>query len=199
MRVKVKIEMIGLTKPRVWREMWIPMDITFHKFHMLIQAGMGWKNYHLYQFGESRNSRYFIIKSPYAEDMSGVDARKVKVEEFLMAYFNDVNMAKAMGRIPNERMYYTYDYGENWEHSIEILDFERSDIWRAELTDGAGACPPEDCGGVPGYQNLIKTLSSGKMREKDELRQWLNDCGYRDFDPSVFDMEAAKMRVKKVK
>ncbi|MCB9310136.1 MAG: plasmid pRiA4b ORF-3 family protein [Lewinellaceae bacterium] len=198
MRIKVKIEIIGLTKPLVWREMWIPMDITFHKFHMLIQAGMGWKNYHLYQFGESRTSRYFIIKSPYAEEMAGINAKKVPVADFLLDYFNSVNMARAMDRIPDERIYYTYDFGDNWEHNIDILDFEQSDNTNPEITDGGGACPPEDCGGIHGYNDLIKNLASGKRKAQEAL-EWLDVCGYKDFDPGVFDMDEAQMRVKKVK
>jgi hypothetical protein len=198
MRIKIRIDLLGITKPKVWREMWIPMNITFHKFHLLIQEAMGWKNYHWYEFAETRDSHFFIIKSPYAEDMPGVNAKKVLVDGFLLAYYNSVTLAKAMARIPHDRIYYTYDYGDHWEHCIEILDMEPSDYRRAELIGGSGACPPEDCGSIYGYQDLIKALASGKAKAKNMLH-WLEECGYNGFDPDEFDLEMARLRVGKVR
>jgi hypothetical protein len=64
---------------------------------------------------------------------------------------------------------------------------------RAELVAGERACPPEDCGGPYGYAELVEALRDRKHPEHAEMREWIGE-----FDPDVFDIDAARRRVAKV-
>lgn len=163
MRIAIKIKLIGVTEPEVWRKINVPLNITFHKLHRYIQAAMGWKNSHLYEFKENKNNSYFNIISPHAEDMPGIDARKVNATNILLGYLNIKIMDP--NHTSKERMYYIYDYGDNWVHELEILEPEMSDATYAEVLDGVGNCPPEDSGGVPGFQRTKDDLSGQMIKE----------------------------------
>jgi hypothetical protein len=95
------------------------------------------------------------------------------------------------------RFTYTYDFGDSWDHAILI---EAKAVPPAETTPGcvagARACPPEDCGGPPGYDELIKALAAP---DKPESRQTLEMMRDEDFDPEDFVLEDADRRVKSVR
>ena len=80
--------------------------------------------------------------------------------------------------------HYEYDFGNSWEHEItveKILPPDAAAATPALCLDGARACPPEDCGGTPGYDNLLKILQNRKHPEYKRMKQWLG----RAFDADV--------------
>jgi hypothetical protein len=55
---------------------------------------------------------------------------------------------------------YKYDFGDSWEHEVlveEVLPPD-PDFKHPVCLGGANACPPEDCGGIPGYYDLLAAL-----------------------------------------
>lgn len=89
---------------------------------------------------------------------------------------------------------YTYDLGDSWEHSI-VLEKRLSggeDAERPVCLDGQQACPPEDCGGVPGYYDLLEVLRSPDDERYEEMREWVGE----DFDPEAFSVEAVNRQLR---
>jgi hypothetical protein len=143
--------------------------MTLAKLHGVLQEAMGWTNSHLHCF-ETWSGRYgmFGIEED-ADDLK--DERRVKVSAVL----------------PNEgaAMLYRYDYGDDWEHLVELEEIQDPDRRNHYplCVGGARACPPEDCGGTGGYEELCRVLKSPKDEEHDSMLTWLG--GY--FDPATFD------------
>jgi hypothetical protein len=84
-------------------------------------------------------------------------------------------------------MIYTYDFGDNWDHAIVLEKELPADPHAAYpvCADGQLACPPEDCGGIPGYYDLLDALADPSHPRHDELRDWTGD----EFNPQAFSVD----------
>jgi hypothetical protein len=83
------------------------------------------------------------------------------------------------------RLVYEYDFGDGWLHDVVLERVTDSDPkgkypW---VLAGKGACPPEDCGGIPGYYELLETLRNPRHPNREETLEWLGE----PFDPREFD------------
>jgi len=168
-RVKVTLQE---TTPRVWRRVLVPGTMTLGKFHDVLQKAMGWTNSHLHCF-ETWSGRYGTIGlEEDAEDLK--NERRVR----LSAVLPEVG----------SHLLYRYDYGDDWEHLVELeerLDADPRHQYPLCI-GGKRACPPEDCGGTSGYEELCRVLRSPRDEEHDSILTWLG--GY--FDPAGFDANA---------
>ena len=145
LQLKIYLEDI---KPKIWRKFLVSDFLTFHRLHEIIQGVMGWENYHLYEFDVAG------IKIGIKEDADYdiEDAKKIKLSGYLNKKCQKFN--------------YTYDFGDSWEHKI-ILEKIMPDKTRDSkkypcCIEGERACPPEDCGGVGGYERFLEILKTGK-------------------------------------
>ncbi len=95
------------------------------------------------------------------------------------------------------KFHYIYDFGDNWEHEIIVEKITPLDAGRHYPCCLAGerACPPEDCGGVWGYKDLLDITSTPDHPDYEELREWLGE----HFDPEAFDLEAVNRSLKRLK
>lgn len=185
MLLQLKIQIKGITKPPVWRKLLVPDYFTFDRLHEVIQAAFGWQNYHLYQFSPKGFGSYpeiGIIDEEWDEGNTE-DAEKIILKEFLNQ--------------KGQKYSYIYDFGDSWTHLITIEDIIDRNQLKAELLDGKGACPPEDCGGTWGYENIKDIMKNKQHEEHDSVRTWL---GLEDekWDPNYFDMNEAKQEVAAV-
>jgi tetratricopeptide (TPR) repeat protein len=166
---QLKVTLRG-SKPPIWRRLLVPADTKLSKLHDILQTAMGWTDSHLHMFGV-RDTHYGI---PNPDDWDEVlDERKVTLAEVL----------------PRERakLVYEYDFGDGWEHDVlveKVLDAEPGVKYPACVA-GKRACPPEDCGGVWGYANLVEAVNDPEHPEHDEMLEWLGG----GFDPEAFDVE----------
>ena len=188
MRLIVDIRLCEIQDPVVWRKVAIPLELTFHELHFIFQAAMGWENQHLYCFKESLDSRYFEIVSPYAEEF-GIDGTRAPVNNLLWSYFTQMTREES----PRDKFYYVYDFGDDWHHEVDVQELDRSNRTSAELLDGAGACPPENCGGIPGYAR-VKDYLAGKILA-EEYYDWATAVDAEDFDVHAFDKKYMELRV----
>jgi len=164
-------------KPPIWRRIQVADSFTFHELHLSIQAVMGWYNYHLHEFTVGG----IHIEDPkQVEDPNGiyVNSRKIRLSKFV-----------AKEKL---RFHYLYDFGDCWEHTITVEKVLEGDATKLPICiDGIRACPPEDCGGSPGYESLLEILADKDHTEHKEMKEWAGD----DFDPECFDLKKANRRI----
>ncbi len=173
MGFQFRILLAGVKKPPVWREVVVDEKITFHHFHDILQRIMDWDNSHMYQFspGGYGSLPRFMLKTEYAEsEFSSVsklakghegiyDSKKVKLENFF---------TEQRGKIV-----YIYDFGDNWKLIITLKSKIPEKVDFPYLTGGKGKCPPDDCGGIWGYQNMLDALNDPNHPEHEDMREWL--------------------------
>lgn len=163
--------------PDIERRVVIPDQTTLAGLHLVIQATMGWTNSHLHAF--------------IAPD--GVAYGDSSLDEIGYADESDVVVADVL-RAPGDTLHYEYDFGDSWEHQVELMAVrsgEQSRPGTAACIAGRGACPPEDCGGVHGYQELIEALADPSSEQDAELLEWAGEMLDLPFDAEAFDLAAA--------
>jgi hypothetical protein len=165
--VQIKIKLLGVTKPPVWRRVQLRADTRLDQLHEIIQAALGWENYHMhvFSFGEEE----FGIPDP---ELGFSDERRVTLGEL-----TDLGA----------RFRYTYDFGDNWEHEIVVEDLldPSPDTHYPALIAAKGACPPEDCGGHWGYSDLKQILADPSNEQHQEMLDWLELDNSSAFDPNA--------------
>jgi hypothetical protein len=167
-----KISLLEIT-PQIWRRIQVPADYTFSNFHLAIQKAMGWENYHLYQFSPI-NSGDMIPENDLISDIFCLD--------------------EANPLYKTSKVYYEYDFGDSWLHEVlleKILE-AKPGVKYPICVEGKRACPPEDCGGTPGYINLLNVIKSPRHNDFRHMTEWLGDEFYPEkFNPKdvCFDDE----------
>lgn len=156
------------TAPAVWRRLMVRSDVPLDEFHLLLQATMGWENRHLHQFREKPgwDSARFLTAFDLQEGEEGTAESEVRLDQVLQR--------------KGDRIFYAYDFGDGWGHQITLEKISSDVPGEAVRTGGALACPPEDCGGIPGYEELSRWVRSGYPEESvpfglsaDEVKLWL--------------------------
>jgi hypothetical protein len=168
---QIKVTLKG-TMPPIWRRFLTHRDIDLDKFHLILQSVMGWTNSHLHQFS-SGSTIYSTPDDDFYFEMESEDESKYKLSDLL--------------KKEKDWITYEYDFGDGWEHTIlleKILDYDDK-LKIPKCIKGKRACPPEDCGGVWGYQNLLGVISNALHPEYEEMLEWLGG----EFDPEEFDIE----------
>jgi hypothetical protein len=174
--LQVKISLLGVSDPPVWRRLLVPADIRLDRLHGVIQATMGWEDYHMHVFVDGAR-RYGLAD----RELGHQDEREVTLSRLL--------------KRARERIRYTYDFGDDWEHEIllEGVLTAEPDVRYPLCLAGKGACPPEDCGGVWGYQDLRDALAYPAHERHEEMLEWLGLQTAAEFDPARFDPEEVNM------
>ena len=159
MALQLKIQIRDIKKPPVWRRIEIPRNFSFHDLHNTIQAAFGWWDEHLYQFQRHPFDGGWTVKEPDEKnDMWGEqpeDSRETNVQDFIQ----DLGL---------EKFVYVYDFGDILVHDITVENIDPdNEIDYPICLAGKGACPPEDCGGAWGYEELKKEMDEDEINEFD--------------------------------
>jgi len=164
------------TKPPVWRRILVPWTYTFWDLHVAIQDAMGWDDCHLHEFKVKDPSTRMemeigVPEKEYGECGATLPGWKKKLSDLIT--------------MENKQTDYIYDFGDNWEHRIELEKIipRDKDIKYPICIKGKMACPPEDCGGTWGYHNLLEIMMDPEHDEHKEMRDWIGG----EFDPEHFD------------
>ncbi len=166
---------LARSKPKIWRRLLVPSELLLSDFHKIIQTSMGWTNSHLHQF--IKDQTFYTKRYPDDdtwEELDNVDYAKIKISNLL--------------KKGKEKIVYEYDFGDSWEHDIileKILLYDQN-IKYPVCVAGKMNCPPEDCGGVWGYSDMLEILKNPDHEEYDSFIEWLGE----EFDPEYFDREA---------
>ncbi|MDR1967329.1 MAG: plasmid pRiA4b ORF-3 family protein, partial [Burkholderiaceae bacterium] len=174
--------------PAIWRRIQVPDSYTFEDLHMAIQIAMGWKNCHLHMFRIGKRSEV-IIKGDDFDDPFGDDDENT---------FNgwETEVARFL-QTPGDSAIYEYDMGDSWWHEVllEGVFLKEKGIKYPRCLAGERACPPEDCGGVPGFEHMLEVLASPSDPERQELMSWLGG----KYDPEKFDPQAVKFSARRAR
>jgi len=174
---QVKVTLRG-SKPPIWRCILVPNTITLGQLHDVLQTVMGWNDEHLHQFVQGR-------------ELYGVADKE---NDFFGMSVSDENKTILSSLLSKEKdwLTYEYDFGDSWEHKLVLekkLPFD-SAMQLPHCIKGKRACPPEDCGGIWGYMDLIGIMSDKSSPEHDERAEWLEEnFGINDFDPELLDLD----------
>lgn len=158
------------SKPPIWRRILVLGDATLQQMHYILQVTMGWTNSHPHQFIVGQT--YYGEPHPeYGFDM--LDERRVRLSK----------VASGEG----DKFRYEYDFGDGWMHTLlveKILESKPGQQYSV-CVKGRRACPPEDVGGVWGYENFLQAIQDPEHPEHDEYLEWIGGA----FDPEAFDLE----------
>lgn len=155
--------------PAVWRRIQVPAGITLFRLHEILQRTMPWADSHMHQFIVGRTA-YRLTHCGL-----GMDARSDR----------SVTLA-AVAPTLKRRFIYEYDFGDSWQHEVVVENILPRDpaVHYPICLAGERACPPEDCGGWPGYDSLLEASGHPEHPDYDEMLWWLGE----QFDPEAFDL-----------
>ena len=173
-------------EPKVWRHLQVPGNANLGWLHAVIQVAFGWTNSHLHQFRHGER----IISDPAFELDRPEDSPPVLDERKVSLMQNALQVG--------DEISYEYDFGDSWEHRVTVVKVLPPDAAAAKVAqclDGARACPPEDCGGARGYEDLLKIIENPRHKEHKAMLEWLGG----PFDPEAFDLKKANTFLRKLK
>jgi hypothetical protein len=175
------IQLNGI-KPAIWRAVAVPDWITLKQLHQVIQIAFAWEDCHLYEF-QIAGHRYADYDSDWDFDEPALKAGKAVLGLCLLG---------------KKAFTYTYDFGDDWVHkitvkkSIPMIDSAYSSV----CLGGARAAPPEDIGGIGGYENMLTILENPDDEEEyGRMQEWLGN----DYEPEVFNQSRVDRLLLKLK
>lgn len=162
--------------PPIWRRIQVPGTYSFWDFHVAIQDAFGWLDYHLHSF-EVLNPRTGEIEEigipgedEYDDEIDILPGWDLKISR----YFSENNKKAA----------YIYDFGDEWEHDVRLEKIvpRNPAIKYPVCLAGKRACPPEDCGGIWGYQEFLEIIMDPGHDQHIDTLEWVGG----HFDPEYF-------------
>jgi hypothetical protein len=179
---QLKVTLEGI-RPPIWRRIQVSGDITLHKLHEILQVVMGWEGYHLHQFvvGEEAYSEISKENDIFADEFK--NEKRAKLNK--------------IAPVENFKFIYEYDFGDSWYHDIlvEKIFQPEEDLKHPVCLKGKRASPPEDCGGVPGYYELIEAMKDPKHPEHEHMLEWLGG----EFDSEKFDIDEINRQLSRIR
>lgn len=162
--------------PPIWRRLEVLASCSFWDLHVAIQDAMGWQDRHLHVFRvddrEAQDTVLFGI--PTDRLVESVPVTLPGWKHPIALYFSE----------PGTSVAYEYDFGDGWLHEILLEGTSPRIVGKKYpvCLEGAGACPPEDCGGIPGFEELLTAFHDSSHEEHSMVRERLG----REYDPSAF-------------
>lgn len=176
---QMKVTLVG-TDPPIWRRLLVPADLTLEQLHDVLQLAIGWEDCHMHEFriGQQR----FGKPNPMEQAFGGPRTASER----------PARLFSVLGRAGAKALY-TYDFGDSWELQIVVEKRLAPEPGRAYPTCLAGERhgPPEDCGGIPGFYNLLEAIRDPAHEQHEEILDWLGD----GFDPEAFSVDELNRRL----
>jgi hypothetical protein len=177
---QLKVTLMDI-RPPIWRRLLIPANATLADLHDAIQGCMGWQDYHLHQF--IVGDEYYGLPDPEYEGLADMQDE------------SRVSLAKVVAG-QGFRFNYEYDFGDSWLHEILVEEVQPVDpeVSYPVCIGGRRAGPPEDVGGIGGYQFFLEAIRNPRHPEHEEMLDWVGGS----FDPEAFDLEEANEALRTV-
>jgi Plasmid pRiA4b ORF-3-like protein len=165
-------------EPLIWRRVAVRNSTSFAALHKVIQATMGWLDYHLWEFVVDEQK--FGVPDP--------DRPHVKNGATTLLATLIASGTTEFG--------YVYDFGDNWEHRIvvEQISSTETSAKYPRFLGGERRCPPEDCGGPPGYFDFIENVTNKRSKRAKEALEWYGG----PYDPEDIDVEQINITLRRI-
>ncbi|HAO61155.1 MAG TPA: plasmid pRiA4b ORF-3 family protein [Erysipelotrichaceae bacterium] len=209
---RFRIELVD-SNPLIWRTFVIPAGVTFKRLHDTIQYVMGWWNSHLHAFVLTEPAlRITNDEEGYFDQLSMIEEKKqglldeivdphgilLRSLETPMKLSKSLKIDKYVEK--NPVFTYLYDFGDGWEHRItlEKIDEEYKYPY-PKILEGEGDCPPEDVGGIGGYEEFLIIMLDRKNPAYLEMKDWAEMQNYSKFRiKDVNDWMRHDLRLKRI-
>ena len=170
------------THPPIWRRIQVPSAYTFWDLHIAIQDAMGWFDCHLHEFRiktQTGDTLVFGIPSEFDDDPF-FDEKTLQGWKHKISEYENV--------LPGPFVY-SYDFGDEWIHKIKFEEIQPAEVGVTypRCINGKRACPPEDCGGLWGYEKLLEVLADPAREEHERMVEWVESQTGGPFNPDHFD------------
>lgn len=166
------------SKPAIWRRFLVRENITLNRLHEILQVVMGWENYHLHMFTIGGQ----IFGDPEDDETGEIGTLNEK----------HYRLNQLVGR-EGFKFRYEYDFGDSWLHDLvieKILPVEKK-VHYPVCIMGKRACPPEDVGGLGGYDEYLEAMADPEHPDHRQMQAWRGD-----FDPEHFDLDEINERFR---
>ncbi len=187
----LRIELCHL-EPVIYRQVRVDPGMPLAKLHLVIQAAMGWENCHMYGFARQIGKGKAGYWGAAAQDRFEPPG-----ENLFESDETQSDRTTCVGDVlkePQDKLFYMYDFGDDWEHLITLKSIEATDAPLPKLLEAAQACPPEECGGTGGFINMMQAFGNPKDPEHHKVREWLGE----DFVPGAIDLAALQKDVARL-
>jgi len=175
----VRIELKD-SDPPIWRMVEVPTSITLKVLHDIVQVTMGWFDYHLWEMVIGGQTYGLPMDEDWGTTPRKV-AERVRLRDVLSPGTTVID--------------YTYDFGDSWEHKLTVSDVRAGDpaIAYPRFVAGERDCPPEDCGGIPGFYEMLEARADPNHPDHAEISEWLDEYDPEELD--VFPIQGALGRI----
>ena len=177
---QLKLTLLDI-QPPIWRRIQVPSSIKLCCLHSALQVVMGWTDSHLHQF-EKDGKNWGVPEWDEFNEFDLIDESKTL-------------LAKVM-KSEGDSMNYQYDFGDDWQHGIvleKILPVE-SALKHPVCLAGERRCPPEDVGGVHGYEAFLEVIFDPKHEEYEQMVRWAGGHFVDEFDLKALNRKLSRMR-----
>lgn len=184
-QLKIKIDLENFD---IWRRIQIPATFTFSKLHSVIQTIFGWMNYHLHEFTVVEKDNSLTDEMPYyaypikIRIVDGLDTEAMDyLEPDKYTVYKDtlVTLDEIFSQV--DKCIYTYDFGDNWTHIIELEKvIPDSTNRQAILLERNGNRPPEDVGGEGGFIRFMEIMNDKNHPEYESMKEWSEGLSEKD-------------------
>ena len=168
------------TDPLIWRKVEVPTSMTLKVVHTVIQATMGWFDSHLWEFTIGKQSYGVPMKDDW-RPLRTIAADKVRLRDVLKPRKTVIG--------------YVYDFGDSWEHQLTLTNVRAGEPGAEypRYIGGERNGPLEDCGGIPGFYELLDALADPRHPNHADAKQWADD-----YDPATFDELPIKYALSRI-
>ena len=175
---QLKVILAG-SQPPIWRRIQVRGTTTLGSLHDVLQTVMGWTNSHLHQFivvGAAYSDPTF---DPYGE-LDFQDEQTVRLNEIV--------------KDEGDHFVYEYDFGDCWQHDLVVEQIVESapEARYPICLAGERACPPEDCGGIWGFESFLEAIRDPSHPEHAEYLEWIGG----EYDPEAFDVSEINRQLR---
>ncbi|MGB6457353.1 MAG: plasmid pRiA4b ORF-3 family protein [Streptosporangiaceae bacterium] len=169
---RLKVTLRG-SKPPIWRRFEVPSDISLQRLHSVIQVGFGWQDRHMHVF--ETPAGHYGSRDPDLEYVRSDASKRLS----------------AVADWPGDHFGYEYDLGDEWRHIVTVEGVLPAEAGVAypRCTAGKRACPPDDCGGLTGYYQMLAVLADPGHQDYPARLAWLGISSAAEFDPDYVDLD----------
>ena len=169
-------------EPLIWRRAAVPTSMNLKALHRVIQAAMGWLDYHLWEFTADGGKYGMLLPNDPDWNERIKDAAKTELSRLLAGGVKQID--------------YVYDMGDNWQHRIivEKLKTAEPGVLYPQFLGGERRCPPEDCGGFPGYYEFLDDIASKDTKRRGAALKWYG----RPYNPDEIGEQEINRRLNRI-